>query len=93
METQAVVASVPFFASIDQSACGTSSTSSSARSTITGEGPSSRSPVSSCARTAASTTGSLRPRTTGPQPHMKSRYSLPSASHTRLPSPRVMNCG
>ena len=39
IDSASVVASVPFFANIAQSACGTRSTSRSASSTIRGDGP------------------------------------------------------
>ena len=87
------MASVPFFANIAQSACGTSSTSRSASSTIRGDGPFWQSARARCRSTAASTAGCAWPRTIGPKLQTKSTYSRPSTSQIRHPRPRSRNCG
>src|SRR4051794_8800546 len=46
-----------------------------------------------CSRTAATTAGWQCPRLVTEMPHRKSRYSLPSASHRRAPSPRTKVTG
>lgn len=88
-----VVASVPFFWNMAQSAWATVRTSLSASSTIRSDGASRQSPSSAWARAAASTSGWRWPRTTGPQLHMRSTYSRPSTSVTRAPWPLRMNWG
>ena len=50
-------------------------------------------PSPTCSRTAATTRGWQWPRLVTEMPHRKSRYSLPSASHSRAPSPRTNSTG
>jgi hypothetical protein len=93
MVTEAVVASVPFFANIAQSAWAMRSTSRSASSTMTGAGPFMLSPSAPWRAAANSTAGSRWPRITGPQAHIRSTKRRPSASQTWPPSAREKNCG
>src|SRR4051794_15645729 len=46
-----------------------------------------------CSRTASTIAGWQCPRLVTEIPHRKSRYSLPSASHRRAPSPRTKGAG
>jgi len=84
--TAPVVASDPFLPKRTISAHGTVRETSSATSTSRGCGREKREPLSSCARTAASTSGSRWPRMIGPRASGKSTYSLPSTSQKRQPS-------
>ena len=89
-----VVASVPFLQNIAQSAWATWSTSDlgqldHARARTVEDvahRPAARA-------TAASISGWRWPSRFGPHEHMRSRYSAPSTSQIRQPSPRAKNCG
>ena len=86
--TALMVASVPDDTMRAISAQGTSSHTLLARRTSASHGAPNDSPRSSWAQTASSTSGGRWPRIIGPHEPMKSTYSLPSTSTTRLPRAR-----